>query len=300
MQISEISTRLAKFTNDLYERLNQRTSGWVAVLARAGLNFSHNRASLTAAAISFFTIFSVFPLLVFMISLLNSFADQPTILNALHSLLSNSFPVSLEDLWNQVNSLVSSNDSINIIALIGFLWAASGMFNILLISINYAWGIDNIRSRLQSRVIALAIVTFFAVIFAILLIIVSFIKLVMRLLLPLSESIFLLILPMLIQFLIIFILYKIGPATNVKSKSAVVGAITASLSLEILTSGFSWYLNSDWSTYNVLYGSLGAIIGLLFWVYLSSLIILFCAYLSEASQTRWNSEHPAQFRVPLF
>ena len=58
--------------------------------------------------------------------------------------------------------------------------------------------------------------------------------------------------------------------------------------------GITWYLNSEWTSYKSLYGSLGAIIGLLFWVYLSNLIIYFGAYLTEAIQTRWESENPAK------
>jgi len=44
--------------------------------------------------------------------------------------------------------------------------------------------------------------------------------------------------------------------------------ILATIAIEIITRGFSWYLNSGWSTFPTLYGPLAALIGLLFWVFL--------------------------------
>jgi membrane protein len=52
----------------------------------------------------------------------------------------------------------------------------------------------------------------------------------------------------------------------------------------IATSGFSWYLRSGrgLTNYNLVYGSLGTIVALMFWIYLISLIILIGAHLSSS------------------
>ena len=165
----------------------------------------------------------------------------------------------------------------------------------MLLDINYAWGIGTTRSKLQSRAIALVLVTALAVIVVLLLSLFWLLKLVAGLFLTFWESVGILSLPLVIQVLIIFGLYKFGPATRVNGKAALIGALIVTLSIELTTWGFTWYLNSEWTSYKFLYGSLGAIIGLLFWVYLSNLIVLFGAYLTEAIQTRWESENPAEF-----
>jgi len=283
----------------IYERVNQRSSGHLAVLVRASLNFSRRRASQAAAGITYYSIFSIFPLLVFMLTALSPLVELPIVQNALRDWLATAFPVSLESLLDEVNALLTTQGSVNLIALIGFLWAASGMFNSMLVAINYAWGIDTTRSRLQSRLIALALVTALAVIVVLLLILIWLIKLVASLVLTFWDSVGILSLPLLIQVLLIYALYRFGPTTSVRNRAALIGALTATLAIELTTWGFTWYLNSEWSSYESLYGSLGAIIGLLFWVFLSNLIVLFGAYLTEAIQTRWESENPAEFREPL-
>jgi membrane protein len=292
----ESRARFADLAVQLYESANRRTVGWLAVLARAGIRFSHNRGSLAAAGITFFSIFSIFPLLFFTITTLNPLLDLPIVQDALRNWLATAFPIPLESLLDDVNALLTAQGSINLIALIGFLWAASGMFNTMLLSINYAWGIDNAQSRIQSRLLALVIVTAVAVLVVLLVILLWLLKLVAGLLLTFWESIGILSLPLLLQVLLIFALYKAGPATQVDGKAALLGALAASLAIELVTRVFAWYLNSEWSAYTLLYGSLGAIIGLLFWIYLSNLIVLFGAYLTEAIQARWSSAKPTEFR----
>lgn len=282
-----------------YERLNRRSSGRLAVLVRASLSFSRKRASVSAAGISFFSIFSVFPLLVFTITALNPFIHLPIVQDALRTWLATAFPVSLVSLIDEVNALLTAHGSFTLIAMIGFLWAASGMFNTMLLDINYAWGIDTTRSKLQSRTIALVLVTTLAVIVVLSLFFLWLLRLFAGLFLTFWESVGTLSLPLFMQVLIIFGLYKFGPATHVKGKAALISTLAVTLAIELVTWGYTWYLNSEWTSYEFLYGSLGAIIGLLFWVYLSNLIVLFGAYLTEAIQTRWESENPSEFREPI-
>jgi membrane protein len=59
-------------------------------------------------------------------------------------------------------------------------------------------------------------------------------------------------------------------------------AIIGSIFISVVTKIFTWYLGSGLSTYNLVYGSLGAIVALLFWIYLISLIIFSGAHLGAA------------------
>jgi len=59
-------------------------------------------------------------------------------------------------------------------------------------------------------------------------------------------------------------------------------ALAAALAWELSTNGFTWLLSSGLVHYELVYGSLGAIIALLFWIYLISWILLFGAYLTAA------------------
>jgi membrane protein len=60
------------------------------------------------------------------------------------------------------------------------------------------------------------------------------------------------------------------------------GALIASIAWQLATEGFSWYLASGLARYEVIYGSLGGVVALLFWAYLSNMIAIFCAHLTSA------------------
>jgi membrane protein len=256
--------QLTERARHFYIRLNQRTNGWLAALARAFSRFSQNRATETAAGISFYAIFSFFPLLVFLVMATSSLLAQPAIQEILRKFLATAFPISLEPLLDEVNAMLQTNDSLNLIALIGFMWAASSVFNAFMVGVNRAWGRSDIRSMIKSRLVALALVTSFAIV--------------------------------LVVFM--YLLYRWGPVTRspTHKKAALLGAIITGLALEITNAIYTWYLQSGWSSYDVIYGSLGAIIGLLFWVYVSSLILLFGAYLAEAIDFRLK--HDAHMELP--
>lgn len=81
-----------------------------------------------------------------------------------------------------------------------------------------------------------------------------------------------------VAFLIILLtlsmLYRFAPALKIPWRTYGVGAILASLSCVLVSVGFSSYI-SYFNTYNKLYGSIGAFIGFMFWLFVISLVILF-------------------------
>ena len=83
-------------------------------------------------------------------------------------------------------------------------------------------------------------------------------------------------------FTSLLVLYWWLPRTKVRWREAVWGALVGSIGISIVTAGFTWFLGSGLSNYNLVYGSPGAIVALLFWIYLLSLIIFAGAHLSAA------------------
>jgi membrane protein len=70
------------------------------------------------------------------------------------------------------------------------------------------------------------------------------------------------------------LLYCIGPNPTRRLPSVLPGALLATFGWWVTTSGFAWYVRNI-ANYNVLYGSVGAVIALLVWMYLLSVIALF-------------------------
>jgi membrane protein len=93
-------------------------------------------------------------------------------------------------------------------------------------------------------------------------------------------------------FLVFLMLYHWIPTLRVPWSATLWGALIASLAWKAVTTGFSWYLGSTFGQYQLVYGSLGAIVAFLFLIYVISLITLFGAHLSAAIEN-WERNRPA-------
>jgi len=88
--------------------------------------------------------------------------------------------------------------------------------------------------------------------------------------------------PFLIKVFIFWGLYRWVPTADVRRQAAGWSALIIALAWELSTAAFTWYLNSGLANYEIVYGSLAAIVALLLWFYLISWLLLFGAYLTAA------------------
>jgi membrane protein len=81
-------------------------------------------------------------------------------------------------------------------------------------------------------------------------------------------------------------LYRFAPAVPKRWNRVWPGALVATTLWSLATLGFGWYVRNI-ATYNIMYGSIGAAIALLVWMYLLSLIALFgCAFNAETEKLK--------------
>ena len=77
------------------------------------------------------------------------------------------------------------------------------------------------------------------------------------------------------------LLYKFGPNRRQRWRNVWPGAMIVAVLWFAATSAFSWYVRNI-ADYNLLYGSIGAVIALILWLYLLSILTLFgCAFNAE-------------------
>jgi membrane protein len=70
------------------------------------------------------------------------------------------------------------------------------------------------------------------------------------------------------------VLYRNGPSRRpAKWRWISIGSVFAAVAWLAISSLFSWYLGR-FANYNVTYGSLGAVVGLMMWMWLSAIVIL--------------------------
>lgn len=100
--------------------------------------------------------------------------------------------------------------------------------------------------------------------------------------------------PIFINFLLFWALYQWVPQVSVDRRASIIGGAIAGVAWELLNNAFTWYLSSGLSRYSLVYGSLGTIVALLFWIYITATILLMGAHLTasihEAIQKKKTEE----------
>ena len=250
---------------------------------RAINDFLGKNGPQLSAAISYYTLFSLFPLIVAIISGLSFLLGQESI-DELANRVAQQSPVSEETISEIITSAVNSRNIAGIVGILGLLWAGTAVFGSIRKGINATWGITRPRPFLKERLVDIT----FMVAAAILMLISIFSTAILTYLMEILEFItretyvdgallwerLASALPPTLSFIVFFAIYWLLPNTNVKITEPLPGAIFATTGFEILKNVFVWFIGNS-SIYSTIYGSVGSIVVLLVWVYVSSIILLF-------------------------
>lgn len=237
-----------------------------------------------AAALSYHVFLSLFPLLLAGFTLLPFFHLEhyiPMILDTLDQL----FPESTKDfIQRTITDLLSKkHKGLMSIGFISALWVASSGFNSLLLTFNQSANVEKKRKFIYRRAISVGMVLgiFFAVIISFTLIIFSR-KLMFYLIFNDTISSFFQIyvfkfikwaIIVFVIYVVLATIYYITPVNRQGYKFFSAGATLATLMFILMSNGFNWYI-IHFSRYNALYGSIGAIIIFLLWLYLNSYVLI--------------------------
>ena len=105
--------------------------------------------------------------------------------------------------------------------------------------------------------------------------------------------------PILLSFAVFTVAYTVIPSLRQPFRDIWPGALLAAFAFEGFKIGFSFYL-ANFASYNVVYGSLAAVIAFMVFVYLSSILLLVCAELvSELGIARIEAEQAKKPSTPV-
>ncbi len=299
MYLKKIRTTI----QSVYQRVNHRSGGIVDIILTAGKSFDEQHGAEAAASISYYSLFSMFPLLLFLVSILGFFIEKLGAPVKIAELITQAIPISSDLVYNNLIQILNARSLGGIIGLIGLMWAASSVFITVSRNINRAWSDASERNLIQNRLVAFTMIVILLVLTGGWIASTILFGLVPKIVIPFFGEIDIYqtqtwyylsnLLPWSLAFLILLGLYFWIPNTPVKWKEAFWGALIASIALNLATRVFTWLLSSGLATFDILYGSLGTALALLTWVYISALIILIGAHLSSAiAQVKRNGNHP--------
>ncbi len=242
-----------------------------------------------AAAISYYFLLSLFPLALAAISIFGFVLRSESVEETVTTAITDFLPVSADYVSRVIEGVSSNWGAAGIIATIGLIWAGTAVFNVVRKSVNTAWGIREPRPFLHERMLEFVMMLGLGLLMALSIGVTTAFKIIREADTAISglladggllwhaattaASIALI-------FLAFLFLYKVVPNTTVKWRHALIGALVAAVLFEIVKQIFIWFVG-NFATYNLVYGTVGVVIALMSWTYVSALILLFCAKMTS-------------------
>ncbi|MFZ3111819.1 YihY/virulence factor BrkB family protein [Methanothrix sp.] len=312
---SDLRKRMVEDLLRRFDHADRRSRGTLRLLTATFKSMSETESWDAAAAIAYYSLFSLFPMLILLVILGTLFLESEENYHQLMNFISGILPPAeslakeniqvIQDLGDKLNMHLPLRDllqenfnqilhlrlPVGIAATAGLFWSATGVFVILSRNIDRAWSNSKGRNPLEWRLVGIAMVGSLLIGLIILsMVVVSLLGLLdygLGLLLgegiayhmPLESKLLYRLFPDAVIFIAFTILYWWAPKVDVRWSDAAFGAFVAALCWELSKMGFAWYLESGLSNHMLVYGSLGTVVILMLWIYLSGLICLFGAHL---------------------
>ena len=276
--------------------------------------FLQDRATIYAAGLAYYTVFSLAPLLVFVVTVAGFFigrsAASDQIVIQLQMIVGPDLGGFLEELLVALNDQ-SSAGTVTLVSLVGLLFGAGGIFNQIKNSVNILWGLVPRRPRgtrdylhmVRSRAIPFLMVFLFGFMLSATVLVDTVLALAQSRLAvffpELAEalpSLSRIIVPVL-TFVTFALSYKLLPDARVRWRDVWPGALLATLLFQ-----FGRYLLTlflDFSGTGSAYGAAGSLVVLLVWVFFSANMLLLGAEFIKLYATRFGQPirpgHTARF-----
>lgn len=256
---------------------------WIIFIRVIISDFFSNNCPYMAAGIAYWTLFSIFPLSLAGVSLLGYLNQTPQEQERMVARIIEQIPVSADYVLNLVERVAEARGTLSLIAVLGLLISGSAVFAAIRKGINHAWHVTRPHPFFVGRGIDLLMLVFVGLLA--LIAATNLIGLVARgastigavgePLVNLGFDLGLLV----ASFVVLAVLYRFVPYTEVEWRDVWLGALIGSLMAYGVRVAFSGFLINV-NEFNLVYGSLGALMALLVWAYLSALSLVLGAEVS--------------------
>jgi Ca2+-transporting ATPase len=274
-------------------RLGQETRRVWAILCLAVKTFLRIDGAQWAAAFAFNAFFSLFPLMVLLVTVASSFVDRDRAGKEVIASMESYVPISGEmqrHIVGTIAGVIKAREQAGAVALLILVWAALQCFTTLICATNRAWGTAVYNWwRLPLKSLVLLAITAGAVLLG------MGVPVLMRMakgwLFSVHDfrswvyglgSFFI---PLLVVFCSLSLFYRLAPRRPTRFAEVWAAALCATVLMRAGESLFVIYLE-DFATLNAVYGALGGFMALLLWIYLSGCVFIFgaclCAGQAEA------------------
>lgn len=257
------------------------------VLIRAVQQFLNDNAMTYAAATSYYVLFSLFPTMIFIVTVFGFVVRDPELQEQVVATIVNVVPAGF-DVRREINEVISSVSQASsplllIAGLLGTAWTASNMFAALRRALNRSFNVEQKRNFLVGRLMDMLNLP---LIMLLALVSVAATAAVRILEAQLTEwfyetelsswtwSVAYFLVPYVISFMVFLMVYRVLPNARFPFRYLAIGAAFTAIGFELVKGGFSLYV-TNFGSYQEVYGALGGVVAFLFFVFIQSNVVIF-------------------------
>ncbi len=256
------------------------------LIVEALASFRNHHCSRWAAALAYYGIIAIFPLILFIIFMGGKFLQTADARQLLDSTMLTTVPFAMDNINEIIDQTINSSSSLGIISILGLIWSGSGVFNVLVAAMNVIWDAKP-HPYWQRRVMAAMSVLILGIVFLasfFLLPILSWFGSALGLKnYTLYSSLF----EIIIGVLTIYLIFRIFPNRTIKKRAAFIGALIGICLIEIAKYGFMAYLGTVIERYGSIYGSIAWVVALGLWMYLLGILFFLSAEIGAGLERRY-------------
>jgi membrane protein len=285
-------------------RAGRDLAAWFRLVGRAfwrgSVEFYSGDDMTHAAAVAYYGLLSLFPFFLLLFSILAGLTSATSRRTAVITFLLGYFPTKFDFLSGQLDALQQMKYRVGVGGAVALIWAALGVFGAVSSAVNDAWGVEKPRSFLGHTLFSFLMLLAAGLGLLLVLLVGSVFQIVYVIWfsdatwrapgLEVVGAFFIRYGATLLLTGAIGLIYYFVPNTTVRFRDVWPGAIVTGLLWHLALEGFSFYLR-DMSRFNLVHGSIAAVVVFLVWVYTSSAILLYGAEFT-AAYARLQREQP--------
>jgi membrane protein len=256
----------------------------IGLAAWRGVGEFYNSEGLThAASIAYYTLLSFFPMMLLGVFFLGEMTTDAADRDQVVRFVFRYFPQQFGFISGQIEAFQTQPVTFGFWGVVGLVWASLGVFNAITAAVNHAWAVEKRRSLLMHRLVGFVMMVAAGLVLVLGLVIASLVRLAETRLgevfvrsrwLDGFSGLFASYLATALLVACVALVFYFVPNTKVRFRDVWPGAILVGVLWRIALRLFSWYA-ADLASWNVIHGSIAAVVVFLLWIYVSAVILLY-------------------------
>jgi len=237
-----------------------------------------------AAAISYYALFALFPLVILAAGLFGLVVGTEEAREDIVDLVTENIALTAggqDSLEDSLTNVAQNAELFGLIGVVGLIFSASGVMGAIRHALNSAFDIEERRAALHGKLVDIGLIGLVGLVVGVSL----GLTLLRRLAPDLGDGAWILdggfaLAPVALSFGVFLFLYRVLPATEVRLRDIWPGALIAAVAYETAKLGFAYYV-ANFANYSAVYGPVATIVIFLFFVFIAANIFLFGAEMAS-------------------